>query len=337
MNALDRFRARLDGRPVDRPPNFNIMMTFAARHIGRPLRDYYLDHRVLVEANLAMVRDFGVDLVQAISDPFREAADWGLAVEFPEDDLPLAKKPLVTRETDLSQLRPPRPDQGSRMSDRVQAIRLFRERVGGEIPIMGWVEGGLAEAADLCGLSPLMMDLIQRPDRVEELASLCAETALAFARAQMEAGADIIGLGDAVASQVSAAMYHRFALPHEQRIFEEVHRLGGTARLHICGDVTHLLPDLLLSGADIIDLDWMVDWAAAAKLAGERVCLCGNFDPVGVMLQGTPEQVYRAALHCLKTGGPRCFSMAGCEIPAGTPAANLAAHNRAIRDFGAGG
>ena len=37
---------------------------------------------------------------------------------------------------------------GPRMSDRLAAIRYFREQVGGEIPIMGWVEGALAEAAD---------------------------------------------------------------------------------------------------------------------------------------------------------------------------------------------
>jgi uroporphyrinogen-III decarboxylase len=50
---------------------------------------------------------------------------------------------------------------------------------------------------------------------------------IAFARAQVEAGADIIGLGDAVASQISPAMYRRFALPYEQRIFQAVHQMGG--------------------------------------------------------------------------------------------------------------
>ena len=334
MNSLERFRARLSGRPVDRVPNFDIMMIFAARHIGQPLRRYHTDHRVLVEANLAMVEDFGLDLVQAISDPYREAADFGLKVEFPEDDLPLAKEPLLSDPADLAGLRPLVPEEGRRMSDRLEAVRSFRSRVGGRAPIMGWVEGALAEAADLRGMGALLTDLILRPAWVEELLEVCGETAVRFARAQMEAGADIIGLGDAVSSQISAEMYRRFALPHEQRIFQAVHDLGGTTRLHICGDTTHLLPLMLTSGADIIDLDWMVDLAAAAETAQDRAALCGNFDPVGVMLQGTPEQVYAATLACLRSGGKRVFSMAGCEIPVGTPAQNLAAQSRAIADYG---
>ncbi len=33
MNAFDRVNLRLPGKPVDRPPNFDIMMAFAAHHI----------------------------------------------------------------------------------------------------------------------------------------------------------------------------------------------------------------------------------------------------------------------------------------------------------------
>jgi len=48
-------------------------------------------------------------------------------------------------------------------------------------------------------------------------------------------------------------MYERFALPYEKRIFEEVHRAGCIARLHICGNTTRLLAAILRSCADIID------------------------------------------------------------------------------------
>ncbi len=335
MDSFERFRSRLSGRSVDRAPNFDIMMTFAAHHIGQPLRAYYTDHRVLVEANLAVARDFDLDIVQAISDPFREAADMGLRVEFPEDGLPLAPRPLLARAGDLAGLRPLKPEHGPRMSDRLEAVRSFRDKVKGRFPIMGWVEGALAEAADLRGVGTLLTDLIRRPEWVEELLEVCAETAVDFARAQMEAGADIIGLGDAVSSQVSPRMYQRFALPYEQKIFKAVHQMGGVGRLHICGDTTHLLPLMVESGADIIDLDWMVDLAGATAEVQDRAALCGNFDPVGVMLQGTPEEVYQATVRCLETGGERLFSMAGCEIPDGTPAPNLAAQNRALRDQGA--
>ena len=118
----------------------------------------------------------------------------------------------------------------------------------------------------------------------------------------MEAGADIIGLGDAAASQISPAMYSRFALPYEQKVFSQVHNAGGIGRLHICGDTKKILPDMVASGAKIIDLDWMVDMSAAVNQFGDQVSFCGNIVPVAVLLQGTPEEVYRATLTVSQCG-----------------------------------
>jgi MtaA/CmuA family methyltransferase len=336
MNSMQRFTNRIKGEPVDRPPNFDIFMQFAAHHIGRPLAAYYQDYRVLVEANLAVIQDFEIDIAQAISDPFRETFDFGAAIEFPPDDLPIAREPLLADTAMLSTLRPPDPYTGKRMSDRLEAVRSFREQVGGEIPIMGWVEGALAEAADLRSPSEIMMDVVLRPEWVEELLEICVETAIAFARAQVEAGADIIGLGDAVGSLVSPAMYRRFALPYEKRIFEAVHEMGAIARLHICGDTNRIVAGMVETGAEIIDLDWMVDMEAAGKSYGEDIAFCGNFDPVVVMLEGTAEDVYAATVQCIDIGGPLSISNAGCEIPLGTPAANLRAQSQALRDMGPG-
>jgi MtaA/CmuA family methyltransferase len=334
MNSFERVMKRLRGQPVDRPPNFDIMMTFAAHYIGQPLSRYYLDWRVLCEANLAVQRDFALDIVQAISDPYREAADFGAAVEFPEDDLPLCRTPLLSAQADLNKLKPVDPGSGRRMSDRLAAVRGMHERVGGTVPVMGWVEGALAEAADLLGVTELMTGLTDQPGWIEELLERCLEVEVAFARAQIDAGADMIGLGDAVASLVSPAMYRQFALPYEQRIFAAVHNGGALARLHICGDTTHLLPAMATSGADIIDVDWMVSFEQAAATLGGRAAICGNFDPVAVMLQGTETEVRRAVMSCLEVGGARSFSAAGCEIPDGTPRANLLAQARALADFG---
>jgi len=335
MNAFERFQRRLRGETVDRPPNFDIVMAFAVHFIGQPLSRYYRDHRVLVDANLAVIEAFGLDIAQTISDPYREAADWGLEVEYPDDGLLLRKNPLIRTYEDLSRLKRPSPCTGPRMCDRLEAIRRLRERVGGQVPVMGWVEGALAEANVLRGDTALMTDLYDTPEWVSELLERCVELEIAFARAQVEAGADIVGLGDAIASQISAPMYRRFALPYEKRIFAAVHDAGAVARLHICGNTTHLLGDMAGTGADIIDLDWMVDLRRAAEVFGEDgPAVCGNFDPVAIMLRGTPGQVREAVMRSVRDGGPRCFNMPGCEVPDGTPQENMLAQSRALHEIG---
>jgi uroporphyrinogen-III decarboxylase len=87
------------------------------------------------------------------------------------------------------------------------------------------------------------------------------------------------------------------------------------------------------SGADIIDLDWMVGWSAAADEVGDEVSLLGNFDPVSVMMMGTPKDVYNATIKCAVQGGDRCFPAAGCEVPSATPHENLRAYAQALRDL----
>ncbi|MBE0699975.1 MAG: hypothetical protein IH586_23865, partial [Anaerolineaceae bacterium] len=221
-----------------------------------------------------------------------------------------------------------------------------------------WVEGALAEANALRGDTALLTDLYDRPEWLSGLLEQLTEVEIEFARAQIEAGADIIGLGDAIASTISPKMYRQFALPYEQRIFAAVREMGAIPRLHICGNTSKIVPDMARSGAQIIDLDWMVDFAKVAQLliplppGGERnrfafakrgegqysqtnapLSLCGNFDPVQIMLRGAPEDAYQATLACLTAGGPTCLSAAGCEIPIDTPPENIHAQNRALKDF----
>jgi uroporphyrinogen-III decarboxylase len=135
-----------------------------------------------------------------------------------------------------------------------------------------------------------------------------------------------------VASQVSPRMYAEFALPYEQRIFEAVKARGGITRLHICGNTAHLLPLILHSGAQIVDIDWMVDLHQAADTLSGLV-VCGNLDPVAVFLQETPEQVRQGVLNNAQAAGRRWISAAGCEIPDQTPVENLHAQSLALHEL----
>ena len=174
------------------------------------------------------------------------------------------------------------------MSDRLEAIRLLRERVGDDVPVMGWVEGPFALASVLRGDTNVLLDVHDRPEWLTELLERLVEVGIAFVRAQVAAGAHVIGLGDSMGSLVSPRQYRQFVLPYEQRLFAAAKDAGAIPRLHICGDTNHIVPDMAKSGAEIVDLDWMVDLARAAAVFGpDGPAPCGNFDPVAVMLQGS--------------------------------------------------
>jgi MtaA/CmuA family methyltransferase len=174
-------------------------------------------------------------------------------------------------------------------------------------------------------MEPAMLDLIEQPDLFHQAARIITENAIMFAKAQIEAGADMIGVGDAAASLIGPEMYVEHVLPWQKQLFSGIHEAGATVRLHICGDIRHLTRHMATSGAEIIDVDWMVPLAEAREAVGPEITLCGNFDPVRVLLRGTKEDVAAAARQCIADAGRHFMLMPGCEIPAGTAEENIRA------------
>ena len=168
---------------------------------------------------------------------------------------------------------------------------------------------------------------------MRDMMDLCLEQAVVFARAQIEAGADIIGIGDAIASVAGPVYYQKFALPYEIKLLSAIHEMGAKTKLHICGDTTPFLTYLPYEHCDIIDLDWMVPLHKAALLAGERCALSGNYDPVAVLMQGSEETVRDAVISCSRAGAARYISAAGCEVPKATPAENFLAVSRTLQEL----
>ncbi|HHU63579.1 MAG TPA: uroporphyrinogen decarboxylase [Clostridiales bacterium] len=333
MNARERFFNRLRGLPVDRAPNLNILMGFAAKFINKPYDRFCLDYRVLVEANLKANEAFGIDLLNTMSDAYRETYDYGAKIEFPHDGLPLSKEIFIKSIQDMKKLKPFDPWSSTRMLDRIKAVELYKKEAGDEYPIMGWVEGPIAEATDLRGMKNVMMDFYDNPNMLEEIMEICVHTAIACAKAQIEAGADIIGVGDAAASLIGPRLYKRYVLPLEQKLFAAIHDMGALARLHICGNIQPILDHVRLTGADIIDIDWMVDFETACRKFRGYCSACGNFDPVAVVLQGHPQSIREAVFKCLDVADQTTFIMAGCEIPKDTPCQNLKAVDDALWEY----
>ena len=332
MNGKERVLAVLEGREVDTVPFMPITMMFAADLIGKPYGQYATDHRVLVEGQLRVAELFGADHVSGISDPAREAADCGARIVYFEDQPPAIdeNQALLADKTRLIGLQTPDPLGGGRMTDRIQAMALFREKTDGSLLIEGWVEGPIALGADLRGINTIMLDFFDDPDFARDLMTFCADLAIDFALAQLEAGADLIGMGDAAASLIGPDLYAGYVAAEEKRIIDAIHAMGGKVRLHICGNTTPLLPYFRDLGADMIDLDSMVSMASARAVLGPEQVLAGNIEPVRGLCEGNPDQIRRTVADTVQTCAPAYIMTAGCEVVRTTPNRNL----HALREGG---
>ncbi len=333
MTPKERVFKRLNGETVDKIPNLNILMQFAAKTIGVTYKTYVTDYRRLAEGNITCCEQYGIDMVSTVSDPMREAHGYGADVTMPEDDVPYCKEPPIRDISDIRKLKPLRPLEDERTLDRIKAVELYKKDVGDRYPILGWVEGAYAEAADLRGVNDIMMDLYDEPEAVHDLLQICTEGAISFALEQIKAGADFIGIGDAAASLIGPKGYMEFALPYEKQIVDAIHKAGAKVRLHICGNTTPILNTVTGCGADIIDVDYMVDFRAANEAFAGKCSASGNYDPVEVLLLGSVEGVKNAVRACAGMGNERTFIMAGCEVPKMTPPENLMAVDEALREL----
>jgi MtaA/CmuA family methyltransferase len=324
----------LDGRPVDHLAAMPITMMFAADQVGAKYHDYATQCQVQAEGQIRVAEKFGVDQVSVISDPCCEAADLGAAIHFFPDQPPAIdeENALLKDKKLLAGLKIPDPLGGGRMTNRVNAVGLLKERVGNQKVVEGWVEGPCGESADLRGINRLMMDFYDDPGFVRDLMDFVVEMELSFAQAQVEAGVDIVGIGDPASSLVGPGFYNDLVFPNQKKMVAGIHAMGARARLHICGDTRHIVDGMARLGADILDLDSLAPLGEARRKIGPQQVLVGNIDPVRVLRAGTPESVYEAIAECHRQAGANYIAGAGCEVVRDTSEENMHALVRYARE-----
>ena len=322
MTNRQRFMAALNGEPTDRVPLFPLLMFLTVDRAGITYREYATNGRALAQAQLLVQERFDLDAITACSDAFRVTADLGADMAYPEDKPPHARTPPITASTDLHALGHPDPTTpGSRMADRVLGVEILAKAVAGQVAVLGWIDMPFAEACSTCGVTEFMLLMKDNPARAHQILGFLTEIVTDFALAQVEAGADMIGAGDAATSLISPAMYAEFALPYERQVCQAIHDAGGLVKLHVCGNTTHLLDLMATSGADLFNVDHLVSLQAARDVYSARdKCYKGNLDPVAHIMQATPEQCRDLAHYCISLAkGTKYMLSAGCEIPAETP------------------
>ena len=324
MNSLQRTFDHINNKEVDRLPFHPILMQFTAKYAGVNYRDFCLKPEIKCDANIRCAKAFGYDWVNVMSDPYTEAEAFGLKVEYPLNSLPISKGHVINDIADIDKLLIPDLHNNERILARIKEIEIYRKLVGDETLITGWVEGPLAEYCDIRDISSAFLDFYENPEKLEKALDIMTEFGLAFITEQVRAGAHCIGIGDAACSQISPDLYQQFIFKREKQLIDHVHSLGAIVKLHICGNTTAILPDMIKTGADIIDIDHLVtNMNDFIPLLSEGQVFSGNSDPVFVIKDGTAEEIQASVQLCHQQTKGRGIVSAGCEIPAATSYENM--------------
>jgi MtaA/CmuA family methyltransferase len=319
MNSLERTVRFIEGKETDRVPFHPILMRFAARHAGVRYKDFCLSPEHKCSANILCARDFQSDWVNTMSDPYAEAEAYGTILHYPDDDLPKVRKYAVTDISDTDALKVLRVDDHNRLAARTAEIREYVKRTSDRVIICGWVEGPLAEYCDIRDINQALTDLYEYPDVVQRALDIMTESAIGFITAQVSAGAHCIGIGDSVCSLISPDLYNEFCLERQKALVDHIHSLGAYAKIHICGNISAILPAVISTGANIIDIDHRTGSVSdAVKLLSNRQVFAGKSDPVSILQDGGEDKIRESSILFFREAAGRAILSAGCEVTPGT-------------------
>jgi len=326
MTGLERTTAFIKGGKFDRPPFHPIIMRWAAKYAGTPYKDFCLDPLSKCRAMMLCARDFDIDWLTVMSDPWAEASAFGIQVEYPENNLPIDIGGHLPDALTAAKLQHYNPLENFRCLNRLKEIGEFKREAGDEFFIVGWVEGPVAEYVDLRKASEASVDFYLEPASVEKAMDIIVESAMEFITLQVKEGAHCIGIGDAFCSQIGPDLYQNFAFNRQKKMVDHIHNLGAIAKLHICGNTEAILPSMIATGADIIDIDHLVpSMSDYVALLGPGQVFSGKADPVSIIQDGTPDIIKQTVIDNLIEASGRSIISAGCEITPGTTVENMIA------------
>jgi len=329
----------LDHRIPDRVPVDLHNFLAAAHRTAQPLGAVLQDGEMIAESQLSYWRDFGHDVLLVENGVIAEAQACGCEAVYPEDQPPdivghiLAESLERVRDLDI-----PDPITTHPMCEVLKAVRILRREIGDQAFIMGRADQGpVALYAALRGYEQAIIDLKlnEEPELLRMALEYCVRVNRRYAEALHEAGAHGTAMGGAGVDFIGSRLHRQFCHPTSREVIQAVGSPTFPFSLHICGDATEILADMVATGAQMLELDYKTDMRIAKETLRGRATFVGPINPV-TLWGGTPEQVTteaRNAIEVLAPGGEFILGP-GCALGSDTPDTNVHALIEAAHRYG---
>lgn len=219
---------------------------------------------------------------------------------------------------------------GSLLGGIIDAQHIIADEIGRETLILPTHWGPFTTASRILGMESFLVGMLDDPDKLKELIRFSADYLWAIGERLLE-HENIAGLNfsEPVASGdlISPASFQEFVKPVLADLTSRLKERGKYAMIHICGDSTRILPDILDIAPHAFSLESKTPLATAKQSLGGKVCVTGNVTPAGVFLSGSPEDVIAEARGCVETWGkdPGFILSVGCDFPKEVPLKNAKA------------
>jgi len=310
--------------------SFPLLLRIAGRRIvsafaGAPaiisthssIRDTLRDPRLLFKAMTFTVEKMGLDTLCLFADMSLEAEACGCQVHFDDFQVPSVMTHPVNTIDDIVGLKVPDPHHDGRMPVFLETMRLMKRNF--TMLKIGEVSGPFTLATNLAG-TEMYLDTRKNPQKARAVLEYCEKVIIQYARALIEAGADMILIAEPTGSQLSASAYEDYSLGYTKRIISS---LARSCILHICGKTGHIIEKMCQSGAVGLSVD-EVDISKLIKIVPDSIVIIGNISPLK-FAKSSPEEIENETSHLLETVKTRKeFLVApGCDLAPQTPLENI--------------
>jgi uroporphyrinogen decarboxylase len=247
------------------------------------LMEMFKNPELSSEITLQPVRAFSIDAAIIFADILLPLEGMGVGFEFAPG--PVIHNP-VRSVSDIQSLRIADPE--ADLGFVLKSLQFVRGELDGKIPLIGFAGAPftLASYAVEGGSSSnyLFTKDLMYSDRAawDLLMNKFSETILAFLKAQVRAGAQVVQLFDSWVGCLSPSDYRNYVLPHNRRIFREMHE-NGIPSIHFGTETGGLLPLMAEAGGDVIGVDWRSSLGSAWQSIGLEKGVQGNLDPVALL------------------------------------------------------
>ena len=164
----------------------------------------------------------------------------------------------------------------------MEAIRLVKKELDGRVPLIGFagapwtVFSYMIEGSGSKTFSKARRMLYQNPKLSHNLLDKITSSTIAYLKAQMAAGADMLQLFDSWAGILPRAHYLEFSLPYIQKICNAIDQVPVTV---FAKGAEFALDEIGRSSCNTVGLDWQMDIKEARNIVGPEKTLQGNLDP----------------------------------------------------------